>query len=208
MNVSPGSQNSELKSQDQADTRSPDEMSRLELYLEDLKTHQGKIFEQGLWAITVHRFGRWKARIRPGFIRWPFSLMYNIEVKFVEWLCGVTIDPCVQLGRRVRIWHHSGIVLTARSIGNDVHIRQNTTMGTARTYHNDEMPVIEDRVDIGCGACILGNVTVGHDSIIGANAVVRKDIPPYSVAVGVPARVIKHRPEGSDKPSCGGHAAS
>ena len=62
------------------------------------------------------------------------------------------------------------------------------------------IPTIEDRVDIGCGACILGNVTIGHDSLIGANAVVVTDIPPYSTAVGIPARVIKRSVPGDAQP--------
>jgi serine O-acetyltransferase len=52
-------------------------------------------------------------------------------------------------------------------------------------------PTIEDRVDIGVGACILGEVTVGHDTVIGANSVVVKDVPPNSVVFGVPARPVK-----------------
>jgi acetyltransferase-like isoleucine patch superfamily enzyme len=52
-------------------------------------------------------------------------------------------------------------------------------------------PIIEDRVDIGCGAVIVGAITIGHDSQIGANAVVIKDVPPFSVAAGVPAKIIK-----------------
>jgi serine acetyltransferase len=51
--------------------------------------------------------------------------------------------------------------------------------------------VIEDRADIGCGVAVLGAVRVGHDSVIGANAVVLDDVPPHSVAVGLPARVVK-----------------
>ena len=88
-----------------------------------------------------------------------------------------------RLGRRVRIWHHGGMVLVARSIGDEVHIRQNTTFGVVRRNQNEEIPVIDDRVDIGCGACILGNIRIGHDSVIGANAVVLTDVPPYSVVV-------------------------
>jgi serine O-acetyltransferase len=83
------------------------------------------------------------------------------------------------------------MILHATSIGDDVHIRQNTTFGIARKDKLFELPTIEDRVDIGCGVAILGNVTVGHDSMIGANAVVLKDVPPRSVAVGVPAKVVK-----------------
>jgi serine O-acetyltransferase len=83
------------------------------------------------------------------------------------------------------------MVLHARSIGDDVHVRQNTTFGIARRDRLHELPTIEDRVDIGCGAVVLGNITVGHDSVIGANAVVLKDVPPHSVAAGVPAQVVK-----------------
>jgi serine O-acetyltransferase len=82
-------------------------------------------------------------------------------------------------------------VLHAERIGDDVHVRQNTTFGIARRDRLHELPVIEDRCDIGCGAAVLGPVTVGHDSAIGANAVVVKDLPPHSLAVGVPAEVIK-----------------
>ena len=51
---------------------------------------------------------------------------------WVEWTCGISLPYTVRLGRRVRIWHHSGMILHARSIGDDVHIRQNTTFGVVR----------------------------------------------------------------------------
>ena len=82
-------------------------------------------------------------------------------------------------------------MLHARSIGDDVHIRHNTTFGIAGRDQLEAIPTIESRVDIGCGVCVLGHVTIGHDSLIGANAVVVTDIPPYSTAVGVPARVVR-----------------
>ncbi len=168
------------------------------LFFEDLRTHQNKIFEQGFWAITVHRFGLWTMRIRPTILRLPFSFLYLAACRIVQWTCGISIYPGTPLGRRVRIWHHSGIVLSARSIGNDVQIRQNTTIGARHNEPDNEWPVIEDRVNIGCGACILGNVTVGHDSVIGANAVVIENIPPCSVAVGIPAKVIRtNQPPGA-----------
>jgi len=81
-------------------------------------------------------------------------------------------------------------VLHAERIGDDVHIRQNTTFGIARKDALHQLPVIEARVDLGCGVAVLGPVIIGHDSMIGANAVVVKDVPPWSVAVGVPAKII------------------
>jgi serine O-acetyltransferase len=161
------------------------------LLREDRRTHDGKWLEQGFWAVAVHRFGNWRMGVRPRLLRLPFSGLYKVLNKVVEWTCGITLPYTVKLGRRVRIWHHGGMVLHAARIGDDVHIRQNTTFGVSRRDRLHELPTIEDRVDIGCGAVILGNITVGHDSLIGANAVVLQDVPPHSVAVGVPAKVVK-----------------
>ena len=140
--------------------------------------------------MAVHRFGNWRMGV-PKVLRPPLTLLYRFLFKWVEWTCGITLPYTVRLGRRVRIWHHGGMILHAGRIGDDVHIRQNTTFGIARRDALHQLPVIEDRVDLGCGVVVLGAVTVGHDSVIGANAVVLKDVPPRSVAVGVPARVIK-----------------
>ena len=161
------------------------------LLREDWRTHDRAWLDQGLWAVAVHRFGNWRMGVRPRVIRLPFSLLYKFLEKWVQWTCGITLPYTVKLGRRVRIWHHGGMVLHAASIGDDVHIRQNTTFGIARREQLHQLPTIEDRVDIGCGAVVLGSITVGHDSVIGANAVVLKDVPPHSMAAGVPARVIK-----------------
>jgi serine O-acetyltransferase len=162
----------------------------LALLREDLRTHGGCLLEQGFWAIAVHRFGNWRMGL-PKPLRAPLSLLYGFLYKWVEWTCGISLPYTVRLGRRVRIWHHGGIILHARSIGDDVSIRQNTTFGLVHQDRPLEIPTIEDRVDIGCGACVLGNITLGHDSRIGANAVVIADIPAGSTAVGVPARVIE-----------------
>jgi serine O-acetyltransferase len=168
----------------------PPGMGLFALLREDLRTHDGNLFEQGFWAIAVHRFGNWRMGL-PKLLRMPCTLLYRFAFKWVEWTCGITLPYTVRVGRRVRIWHHGGMILHAASIGDDVHIRQNTTFGIARKEGLHELPTIEDRVDIGCGVAILGNVTVGHDSVIGANAVVVKAVPPRSLAAGVPAKVVK-----------------
>jgi serine O-acetyltransferase len=170
----------------------PTGIGLLALLREDLQTHERDLFSQGFWAIAVHRYGNWRMDIRPRILRLPFSLLYKILYKFVQWTCGISLDYATKVGRRVHLWHHSGMILSCRSIGDDVHIRQNTTLGVA--HNGDQVtdrPVVGDRVDIGAGAVIIGHITIGHDSVIGANAVVTKDIPPLSVAVGVPAEVVK-----------------
>ncbi|XZE44549.1 serine O-acetyltransferase [Pirellulaceae bacterium SH467] len=161
----------------------------LALLREDLRNHYGSIWEQGFWAIAVHRFGNWRMDIRPKILRAPFSLLYKILNKCVEWNCGISLPYTVKVGRRVRIWHHGGMILHAREIGDDCHIRQNTTFGVARTDENTALPTIGARVDIGCNSCILGEITIGDDSVIGAGAVVLKSVPPNHMAIGVPASI-------------------
>jgi serine O-acetyltransferase len=168
----------------------PSGIGFLALVREDLRTHDDQLCEQGFWAIAVHRFGNWRMGL-PKPIRLPMTILYRFLYKWVEWTCGISLPYTVGLGRRVRIWHHGGMILHARSIGDDVTIRHNTTFGLVCPGRPLEIPTIEDQVDIGCGVCVLGNVTIGHGSRIGANAVVLSDIPAGSTAVGVPARVIK-----------------
>jgi len=171
----------------------PAGLSLLALIREDLRSHDNLLFEQGFWALAVHRFGNWRMGIRWKLLRAPMSVSYRCLFRLVEWTCGITLSYTVPVGRRVRIWHHSGMVLHARSIGNDVHIRQNTTFGVAHRGQNEALPVIEDGVDIGCNVCVLGNVRIGAGATIGAGSVVLQDVPPGTVAVGIPARVLPAR---------------
>ena len=170
----------------------PEGIGFLRLLAEDLRTHDGDMWEQGFWAIAVHRFGNWRMGL-PRILRPPFTLAYRFLFKWVEWTCGITLPYTTLLGRRVRIWHQSGMILHARAIGDDVHIRHNTTFGVVRRDDNLRIPVIGNRVDIGCGVCVLGDVHVGDDAVIGANAVVLADVAPGSVVVGIPARVVGNR---------------
>jgi serine O-acetyltransferase len=163
------------------------------LWREDFVTHDRDWTCPGFWAIAVHRFGNWRMRFSARIVRAPLTLIYRVLSLAVGLFAGITLPYTVRLGRRVRIWHHGGMVLHARSIGDDVHLRHNTTFGVARRGENLDIPVIGDRVDIGCGACVLGDARVGHDSLIGANAVVTRDVPAWSVVVGVPGIVVKSR---------------
>jgi serine O-acetyltransferase len=149
------------------------------------------VLEQGFWALVVHRFGNWRMNIKPKLLRAPFSIVYKLLYRMVEWTCGISLPYTVRVGRRVRIWHHGGMILHAASIGNDVQIRQNTTFGVARTNHNFDLPFIDDGADIGVGVVVIGAIRVGKNAVIGANAVVLNDVPDNAVAVGVPARIVR-----------------
>ena len=175
-----------------ATNQNPSDIGFFSLLREDLRVHEGKLLEQGFWALAVHRFGNWRMSVPTKLLRAPFSIVYKLLYRFVEWTCGISLPYTVKVGRRVRIWHHGGMILHAASIGNDVQIRQNTTFGVARTDHNFELPDIGDGADIGVGACVLGNIRIGSYAVIGANAVVLRDVPDNAVAVGVPAKVVKY----------------
>lgn len=81
-----------------------------------------------------------------------------------------------------------GIVINPNTkLGNNINIQHAVTIGAKA----GRAPVIEDNVTIGAKATIIGPITIGHDSIVGAGAVVVIDVPPYSVVVGNPAKIIK-----------------
>jgi serine O-acetyltransferase len=180
-----------------ASNENPSGIGLWSLWAEDFRTHDRNLLEPGFWAVAVHRFGNWRMGIRPKAVRAPLSVAYKVSHLAINWVWGIDLGYTVKVGRRVRLWHHGGMVLTARSIGDDVHIRHNTTMGIARRSELTKRPTIENGVDIGVGACILGDVTIGHDSVVGANAVVVSSFAPHSRIAGVPARALP-----------GGHRAS
>lgn len=171
--------------------QNPPSIGLLPLIGEDFRTHGRSLLEPGFWALLVHRLGNARFRIKPRLLRAPASVACNVGYHAVLWGFGIKLGYTVRVGRRVRLWHHGGMVLGARSIGDDVHIRQNTTFGVARRDRPHEKPVIEDGADIGCGAVVIGAVKVGRNTVVGANSVVTRDTPENSVVVGVPARVVR-----------------
>jgi len=108
-------------------------------------------------------------------------------------LTGVDIHPGAMLGPGLFIDHGTGVVIgETAEVGADVTIYHGVTLGGTSLHRGKRHPTVGDRVTIGAGAKILGPITVGHDSRIGANAVVVKPVPPDSVVVGVPGQII-HR---------------
>ena len=161
------------------------------LLKEDYVTHDRSLIEAGLWALWAHRFGNWRMGVRPKLLRAPLSILYKIIYWWITWFLGIQLDYTVKVGRRVRLWHNGGMVLIAREIGDDVHIRHNTTFGVADRKNLTAKPIIGNRVEVGTGAVILGHVHIGDDAIIGANAVVTKDVAPQTLVGGVPAKFIR-----------------
>lgn len=104
---------------------------------------------------------------------------------------GVEIHPGATIGDRFFIDHGMGVVIGETTvIGNDVTLYQGVTLGGTGKEHGKRHPTIEDFVVVGVGATVLGNITVGRGSRVGAGAVVIADVPPNSTVVGVPGRVV------------------
>lgn len=102
-------------------------------------------------------------------------------------LYGLELAPSTPVGPGLYIAHPVGCVLHAESIGSDVTVIGQATLGTRK---DDRWPTIGDRAFIGIGSRVLGGVTIGEGSVIGANAVVLTDVPAGRTAVGIPARVL------------------
>lgn len=106
---------------------------------------------------------------------------------------GCDIKYNTKIGKDFAIYHGArGSVISPTSIiGNNVSLRQCTTIGAKGFGGSELSPVIEDNVTIGPNVCIIGNIRVGKNAVIGAGAVVVKDVPPYSIVAGNPARILR-----------------
>lgn len=141
-------------------------------------------------------------RARKFCLRWRIPVVNRVLRLMQMMFAGVELGNDIELGEGVYFIHSLGTVVGGDAqVGDRVRFYGNNTVGTAR---DNGYPVIEDDVEVGCGARILGPVRIGARSFIGANSVVLTDIPPDSVAVGAPARVVKRlgiRPSSTVQPT-------
>jgi serine O-acetyltransferase len=137
----------------------------------------------GLHAIWWHRVAHWLWARRVKLIaRWTSQMART--------LTGIEIHPGAQIGRRVFIDHGMGVVIgETAEVADDVTMYHGVTLGGVSTHKGKRHPTIQSGVVIGAGAKVLGAITIGASSRIGANAVVVKDVPPDSVVVGIPGQV-------------------
>ena len=159
---------------------------------EDWIAHGRDWTKPGFRAVAIQRLGVWRMNLKPLIIRAPFSILYRALYRKVRNTYGIDLPYSVKLGRRVIIEHQGAIVIHGNcSIGDDCIIRQGVTLGNRYLDRPFDAPKLGDRVNIGAGAKILGNVNLGNDVNIGANAVVLSDISPGATAVGIPAQIIR-----------------
>jgi serine O-acetyltransferase len=140
----------------------------------------------GLHAVWWHRWHHWL---------WTHGVKFPARVgaQVMRFWTGIEIHPGASIGRRFFIDHGMGVVIgETAEIGDDVMMYHGVTLGGRSLEHAKRHPTVRDGVTIGAGAKVLGPIVIGERSVIGANAVVVSEVPPDSVAVGIPA-VIKPR---------------
>lgn len=141
----------------------------------------------GLHAIWIYRVAH--ALWRRG---WRFAARALSQA--ARWVTGVEIHPGATIGRRFFIDHGMGVVIgETAEIGDDVMLYHGVTLGGRTRDAGKRHPTLGDGVAVGAGAKILGPITIGAGSVVGANAVVTRDAPADSVLVGVPATARSRR---------------
>jgi putative colanic acid biosynthesis acetyltransferase WcaB len=159
-------------------------------FFQDWKANLGN--PKGRIVMVLFRFANW-VRCGPVWVR-PLAFLYGPVYRLgVEWILGVELPWKTQVGKGLRINHGMGLVVNdGTRIGANCFLRQNTTIGN-KQRDDTKCPILGDRVDVGANVVIIGPVRVGDDAVIGAGAVVVKDVPAYAVVVGNPARIVRYR---------------
>jgi len=158
-------------------------------------------FEIAICYSGVHAV--WSHRVCHSLWHKDLKFLARVCSSLARLLTGVDIHPAAVLGQGVFIDHATGVVIgETAEVGDDVTIYQGVTLGGTSLDRVKRHPTVGNRVTIGAGAKVLGAITIGDDSRIGANAVVVKSVPPNSVVVGVPGQIIaRSRPHlATDRP--------
>lgn len=145
------------------------------------------LFYAGLHAVWAHRLAHWLWGRGWRWLAWGLAAV-------ARFWTGIEIHPAATIGPRLFIDHGMGVVIgETAEIGADVTLYHGVTLGGVSLAHGKRHPTLEDGVVVGAGAKILGAITIGRHSRIGANAVVVCDIPPQSVVVGIPGKPVPRR---------------
>lgn len=147
-------------------------------YLEVILTYSG------LHAIWAHRLAH-------AFYKRKFYFIARVISQISRFFTGIEIHPGAKIGRRFFIDHGMGVVIGETcEIGDNVTVFQGVTLGGTGKEKGKRHPTIKDNALIATGAKVLGSITVGENSKIGAGSVVLKEVPPNSTVVGIPGKVV------------------
>ncbi|RYD50019.1 MAG: serine acetyltransferase [Sphingomonadales bacterium] len=166
-------------------------LRRLKAYLDSIRARDPAprsraeiLLYPGVWAVAYHRIAHRLFNARLFFLA-------RLVNHWSRWLTAIDIHPGAQIGRNFFIDHGFVVIGETAVIGNDVTIYQCVTLGGTSPDNGvagKRHPTIRDGVIIGSGAQVLGPITLGERSRIGANAVVTKDVVPGATMVGIPAK--------------------
>ena len=154
--------------------------------------------EQGLWALAEHRFSHWvHYQVHIPLIRLILKTISLIWHKIIEIMTGISISCEAKIGKGLYIGHFGGIFINGDVVmGENCNLNQGVTIGLGGRGEKRGCPKIGDRVFFGPGAKVFGLLTIGSDVAVGANAVVVKDLPSTTVAVGIPAEIVSYKGSG------------
>ncbi len=143
------------------------------------------LINQGVHAILLYRIAH---LLYLNNFRFIAKIISQISRVFT----GIEIHPACFIGKGLLIDHGSGVVIGETAIiGDDCTLFQGVTLGGTGKERGKRHPTLHNGVFVGAGAKVLGNIEIGNNAKIGANAVVLTDVPDGATAVGVPAKVIK-----------------
>lgn len=138
----------------------------------------------GLHALWAHRVNHWL---------WNHGLrtLARFLSEMARFFTGIEIHPAAQIGRRFFIDHGMGVIIGETTIiGDDCTLFQGVTLGGTGKEHGKRHPTLRNGVYVGAGAKILGNITIGENSRVGAGSVVLHNVPDNSTIVGVPGHIV------------------
>lgn len=148
----------------------------------------------GFHAVLFHRLAHWL---------WSrgWTTLARVVSHLSRFLTGIEIHPGARIGRRLFIDHGMGVVIgETAEIGSDVTLYQGVSLAGTSLEKGKRHPTLEDWVLIGAGAAVLGPITIGRHSRIGAGSVVVNSVPAHSTVVGIPGKIVKggglHQPSG------------
>jgi serine O-acetyltransferase len=146
----------------------------------------------GLHAILLHRLAH-------KLYQWRLRLLARMVSQIARTFTGIEIHPGATIGRRFFIDHGMGVVIGETTvIGNDVILYQGVTLGGTGKERGKRHPTLGNRVVVGTGAKVLGNISLGNNVKIGAGSVVVHSVPDDSTVVGIPGRVVRTRGQIAD----------
>lgn len=133
----------------------------------------------------------WSHRVAHALFKRKLFFLARVVSQVSRFFTGIEIHPGAKIGRRFFIDHGMGIVIGETcEIGNNVTIFQGVTLGGTGKERGKRHPTLHDNVLVATGAKVLGSITIGENSKVGAGSVVLKDVPPNATVVGIPGTVV------------------